>query len=576
MEMTMGSFEKVARLADLQETRAMRLELDGHQIMLVRRGAEVRAFAAQCPHAGAPLDEGAICRGRIVCPWHKATFDAADGRLLEPPALHGLQRYPVRLDDGDVYVEATPEPANPVEFRTSRCTSGSGPASGASMPSPLSNAADPSPPAGSALPSVTSVKAGNVPRCMAIVGAGAAGTCAALTLREAGFTGRVVLIGREPGVAYDRTSLSKFVLSGEMAPDEVPALADAAFFERHAIELEHSAVRQLDAGSRQITFQDGRSLAFDSALLAPGGEPQRLDLPGAGLDGVLTLRSRDDAAAIVSRLHTGSRAVILGNSFIGLEAASALRKRGIAVTVVAPSPIPFEKQFGKQLGAMFARLHQDNGVALRVGKAARFEAGTAMTAGASRAPGSAPGNGYPVNAIVLEDGTRLPADLVIVGTGVRPATGFVAGLDLRDDGGITVDDGMRAADGLYAAGDVAAFPFGPAREHIRIEHWRVAQQHARVAAHNMLAGNERYAGVPFFWTYHYGKRFEYLGHSNSWDEVLIEGDLASHRFVALYVAEGHVVATLACDRERATAMLAELLRAPLASAAALEVVRANA
>jgi len=157
---------------------------------------------------------------------------------------------------------------------------------------------------------------------------------------------------------------------------------------------------------------------------------------------------------------------------------------------------------------------------------------------------------------------------------VRPATGFVQGIALAEDGGVPADAAMRAAaDGLYAAGDVALFPLPGAAEPTRIEHWRVAQQHARVAARNMMGGDERYGGVPFFWTYHYGKRFDYLGHATEWDDVVVDGDTGEHAFVALLVKEGRVVGALGCQRERATAFLSERMRAPLPADEALRLVR---
>jgi len=225
--------------------------------------------------------------------------------------------------------------------------------------------------------------------------------------------------------------------------------------------------------------------------------------------------------------------------------------------VVSPEPVPFGKQFGPRLGSMFKELHEANGVAFRMGaQASRLD-----------------GDGH-VEAVVLEDGTRLAADLVVAGVGVRPATSFVHGLALAEDGGVPVDAGMRAAaDGLYAAGDIALFPLFEGAEPTRIEHWRVAQQHARIAARNMLGGSERYAGVPYFWTYHYGKRFDYLGHPTEWDDVVVDGDTGEHVFVALLVKERLVAGALGCQRERETAILSERMRAPLPVGEALRLVR---
>lgn len=494
----------VAMLADMAEGRPWRIEVGVTPIMLLLHNGEVRAFTAECPHAKAPLDEGAICNGRVVCPWHKSVFSLDDGAVLEPPALDRLARYPVRVENGAVMVGADP----------------------IATPSGL-QVAD--------------------ARTMLVVGGGAAGAAAVSALREFGFAGRVVLAMAEAGTPYDRTALSKFVMAGGMAPDAVPAVRDAGWLDAQRIELRRSAVARLDHAARRAWFADGGSLDYDAALLATGGTPRRLDVAGAQLDCVHTLRSVADAAAIVAGLqktgpHEAIRVVILGSSFIGLEVASALRDRDVAVTVVSPEDVPFARQFGPRIGAMFRRLHERHGVAFRTGQASRL-------AGDGR-----------VQAVIVGQEV-LPAELVIAGIGVQPATGFVEGVERHDDGGISVDAGMRAADGLYAAGDIAAFPWHG--KPTRIEHWRVAQQHARIAARNMLGGQQRYAGVPFFWTYHYGQRFEYFGHAEHWEQVVIDGDLDAGRFVALLVQDNQVAAVVACGRERETAALIERLRAPL-------------
>ncbi|WP_434382009.1 FAD-dependent oxidoreductase [Melittangium boletus] len=501
----------MARLAELEETRGTRVDVGEEKILLVRVGDTVHAYQATCPHAGGPLEEGAILGGRILCPWHKGTFRVSDGALCEPPALDSLARYPVRVEDGEVYVSPEKQPA-PV----------------------LRKAAD--------------------ARTFVIVGAGAAGAAAASALREFGFGGRVVLVGHEPRAPYDRTVLSKLVLSGEMPPEEVPPLRPPGFYAAQGIERLKSRVKWLDVKARSVELEDGRRLTYDAALVAPGGEPKRLKVPGEELEGVSVLRTLEDAERLLAHAPPGARAVILGNSFIGMEAASALRGRKVDVTVVAPNDIPFAKQFGEEVGRLFKTLHERNGVVFRSGtKAARLE-----------------GRGR-VEAVVLESGERLAADVVLVGTGVRPATGFIEGLALREDGGLSVDAHLRAAEGLYAAGDVAAFPLRG--DPVRIEHWRVAQEHARLAARNMLGGQERYEGVPFFWTYHYTKRFEYLGHATQWDAVRVVGDLEGLRFVVLLVKEGHVAAAIACDRERATAGLLERMRSPVPVDEALHLLQ---
>jgi apoptosis-inducing factor 3 len=505
---------QVAMMSELRDGGLHGVEIDGESVLLLRDGDTVRAFSGKCPHAGAPLDEGALCEGRIVCPWHKSMFSAVDGCLLEPPALDGLRRYPVHVEDGAVRVGLDPV-----------------------LPSPHPTT--------------------GLEKLLVIVGGGAAGTAAAAALREFGFAGRLLVIGGEPDSAYDRTALSKFVLEGGMAPDEVPPLRPPGFWVQHRIDRTDGRVRRLDAAERRIELEDGCVISFDAALLATGGQPRPLHLPGASLPGVQLLRSRANAAAIVARLDDTPPTVIVGGGFIALEAASALRQRGCDVTVVTTHPVPLEHQLGREVASALRRLHERNGVRFVVGEAAAIEGPDA------------------VGAVLLADGTRLDARLVIAATGVSPATGMLSGLDLEADGGVPVDAGMRtAAAGLFAAGDIAAFPFGPgpsdsgpldpgpsASGRTRIEHWRVAQQHARVAARNMLGDDVRFEQPPFFWTYHYGKRIEVHGHPHRFDRMEIEGDLDSFAFIGRQLRDGELVGLVACDRDADTAALAHTVPA---------------
>jgi NADPH-dependent 2,4-dienoyl-CoA reductase/sulfur reductase-like enzyme len=257
---------------------------------------------------------------------------------------------------------------------------------------------------------------------------------------------------------------------------------------------------------------------------------------------------------ILASLEGARKALIVGASFIGLEVASSLRKRGMDVTVAAPGKVPLGSQFGDELGRMFQRLHEKNGVVFCMESTVTAFLGDDV-----------------VKEAELDSGEKLPVDVVIIGTGVRPATDFLHGVELADDGGIPVDPSMHVAGpapGLYAAGDIAQFPLPRSDKTLRIEHWRVAQQHARVAALNMAGGDEHYTGVPYFWTYHFGKRVDYLGHASEHDEVVIDGNLDAQAFIAYLLKDGHVAAAVACDREAPAARLAEAMRVPLTLAQA--------
>ena len=493
----------------------MRIVVDGEPILLVKQGDAVHALSADCPHAGAPLEEGAVCNGHIVCPWHKGTFDIATGNVLEPPALMGLDRYPVTISNSEVTVTLQKM------ARRDNATTFS-----------------------------------DTPKFV-VIGAGAAGAAACTALREHGFAGQLTLIGDENHDPYDRTALSKFVPSGEMATSDVPPLMPAEWFEQQHIERIDATVVELNVPQHVIRLADGRELPYHAALLASGSHPKLPPLPGCDLRRVQVLRNLHDAVALCEAVETGKPVAVIGSSFIGLEVAAALRKRGNPVTVISPEPVPFERQFGPRLGAMFQHLHESNGVIFRLNeKVSRLTGDTS------------------VQEVVLESGASVAAGVVLIGVGVSPATRFVKGLPLQKDGGVLVNAGMQAAPGLYAAGDIATFPLYENEEPVRIEHWRVAQQHARIAAQNMCGGRHRYAAVPYFWTYHYGKSFEYLGHASTWDDILIDGDLANLRFLALYVKAGKVVAVLACERQAATARLIESMRAGLSPEEALGLAKA--
>ncbi|SIT47301.1 NAD(P)H-nitrite reductase [Paraburkholderia ribeironis] len=494
---------RVAQLSQLRADRAERVIVDDEAILLVRDGDTVRAYAADCPHAGGPLEQGALCHGRIVCPWHKGTFDVATGRVLEPPALFALDRYPVAVSGDDVMV--TPQKlAQPVCRATAR---------------------DPH---------------------YVVIGAGAAGAAACTALRECGFGGRITLVGDEPHAPYDRTVLTKYVPSFEMALAEVPPLLPPHWLEQHDIERTVAKVVRLDVPARTIHFETGDTLSYHTALLATGSVPKVPPIPGCELGGVHVLRNLDDAATLIDALGDDAQhaqVAILGSSFIGLETASALRKCGAQVTVISPERVPFAKQFGERAGEMLRALHERNGVVFHLdAKVASLE-----------------GEEGNVHQVMLESGEHIAADVVLLGTGVTPATGFIEGLPLQKDGGVIVNAGMQAAPGLYAAGDIAAFSLHENHEPVRIEHWRVAQQQARIAAQNMCGARHRYVAVPYFWTYHFDKNFEYLGHASEWDEIVIDGDLERQQFVALYLQEAKVVAVLACEHEAHTARLIDAM-----------------
>ena len=506
------SLHRVARFADVPQDRGLQVEIGDCKIVLLRANGELRAFQGLCPHAGAPLAEGALCHGRLICPWHKAAYRAEDGGLCEPPSLDSLKRYPLELRGDEVWVDDQP------------------------LPDPHTPPADD-------------------PRTFVVVGAGAAGTACAAALREKGFGGRIVLVDGEPGAGYDRTVLSKFVLAGEMSPKDVPPLRDEAFYQAQRIERVQGEVTSLNASGKTLHLNNGGILRYDAAVLATGGAPNPLKLPGAELANVFVLRSKAQAEQIINAAQPGQRAVIIGDSFIALECASALREFGLDVTVLARHAIPFAKQFGEAVGKAIRALHEEHGVKF----ISEHEATQIL--GEDK-----------VEGVLLDNGLRLAADLILAGVGVHPATEPFESLPKEEDQSLRVDDGMRVSDGLWAIGDIATFPLSG--QPTRIEHWRLAQQHARIAASNMLGGEEHYLDVPFFWTYHFGKNYDYLGHAQEWDEVEFSGEPEQPPFIGLFAKDGIVVAAVACDKQRAMALLAERMKQPLRMKEAWTLIQA--
>lgn len=503
----MSSTESVvAQTGDLQPNEMKEVMVGETRILLARVGDNYHAVSATCTHYGAPLVDGVLHDGRITCPWHHACFNAANGCLEEPPALDALACFDLTIDGANIVVQL---PQNPPDRSTP----------------PMSR------------------RDSTSSQVAAIIGGGAAGYMAAQTLREDGFTGRIVLITREDRAPYDRPNLSKDYLHGHADPEWMPLRPDD-FFEQHDIELMlNREVTSVDAASRTITFADGERLTCESLLVATGGRPRPLDVPGADLGNIFLLRSFSDADAIIRGAGPASRAVVVGTSFIGMEAAFSLRKRGLEVTVVGPEPVPFSRTLGHEIGSLFQKLHEENGVSFRLGTSAANFDGTNT-----------------VEAVLLENGERIEADLVIVGIGVEPVTDFLEGVPLGKDRSITVDTQLRAATGVHVAGDIATYPDIRTGEPTRIEHWRTAQQQGRVAAHNMAGRKHAFDGVPFFWTQQFDLSLRYIGHATKWEEIIWDGDLSYHTFLAFYMHEGRVTAVAGMKRDRDMAALEELMR----------------
>ncbi|MFD7660190.1 NAD(P)/FAD-dependent oxidoreductase [Actinosynnema sp. NPDC059797] len=361
-----------------------------------------------------------------------------------------------------------------------------------------------------------------------IAGAGLAGANAAQALREAGFAGRVVLVGDEVERPYERPPLSKGYLLGDQDRAAVH-VHDERWYEDNAVELRLGrAVTALDRADRHVVLADGERVGYTRLLLATGSSPRRLSVPGEELPGVHHLRRLDQADRLREALTPGSRVVIAGAGWIGLEVAAAARARDCAVTVVEPAPTPLHAVLGPELGGFFADLHRHRGVGFRFG---------------GRVTGIR-GDGA-VSAVELADGAVLPADAVVVGVGARPNTALAERAGLTVDDGVVVDAALRTDDPhVFAAGDVAAHPSTRYGRRLRVEHWANALNGGQAAARSMLGQETAYDELPYFFSDQYDVGMEFAGWfaPGGYDRVVTRGSVEERAFHAFWLASGHVVA----------------------------------
>jgi NADPH-dependent 2,4-dienoyl-CoA reductase/sulfur reductase-like enzyme/nitrite reductase/ring-hydroxylating ferredoxin subunit len=481
--------------------------VDHKQVLLSRRGAEVFAIDSTCTHYGGPLGEGLMVGDTVRCPWHHACFSLRTGEAIAAPAINPVHCWRVERADSCLYVREQIGNSAARETAKSSATSVQRPA---------------------ATPRSSGVAARPSERIV-IVGGGAAGFAAAEMLRREGYTGALTITSADADPPYDRPNLSKDYLAGTAAEDWIP-LKSADFYAGSDIDLKLGTTAvALDLPARRVIIANGDPLPYTQLLIATGAEPVRLQVPGADLPHVRTLRSLADCRQIIGSVKPGGRAVVVGASFIGLEGAAALRQRGVDVHVVAPEEHPFSRTLGPVLGDFIRALHEAHGVLFHL----RHHVHSIDERG-----------------VQLDDGTRLEADLVLVGIGVRPRLELAAA-GLATDHGILVNEYLEtSAPGVYAAGDVARWPDPHTGERLRIEHWVVAERQGQTAARNMLGRSERFTAVPFFWTQHYDVSIDYVGHAASWDRIDQVGDPQSRDAAFRFCRNGRTLAVSTIFRGR--------------------------
>ena len=493
----------VAKTSNLKDGEMKSFSIgEGVEILITKIDGKFYAMDAHCTHYGAPLEEGVLCDGVIICPRHHACFNARTGDLMEPPAMNSLRNYEVKIT-GDEVIVNIPEKPEPGR-----------------------------------VPGMVKQDTKTDKRIFIILGAGAAGNAAAQALREGGFKGYIIMITQENHLPYDRPNLSKAYLSGE-APAEWMPLRSDDFFKENGIEmLFNKKIKEVDIVKKEILTDKSEKFIFDKLLLATGGVPRKLNIPGSDLKNIFYLRSFDDSDKIIQAAKSAEKVVVIGASFIGMETAFSLSERKLDVTVIGPKKVPFENVFGREIGMLFKKAHEEHGVKFKLDAAiSKFE-------GKDN-----------VEAIVLENGEKIKTDLVVIGIGVKPATDFIKGIELQKDGGIKVNEFLQVNDNIYAAGDIAQFPDLYSGQSIRIEHWRTAEQQGRIVGFNMAGKKTPFKGIPFFWTEQAGLDLKYAGHAKHWDSIYTQGDISSKNFISFFIKDGKVVAAIGNNHNKEIAAL---------------------
>jgi len=480
-------------LSDVADGARLLGHADGEPVLVVRQGDEIFAVAASCTHYGGPLAEGLVVGETVRCPWHHAAFNLRTGEAVRAPALNPLACWSTVRRGDRLHVGSKRER------------------------DPLTPTAD----------DLATVR-GDHPSSVVIVGAGAAGSAAAEMLRRLGYGGPVTMVDAEDDSPYDRPNLSKDYLAGEAEAEWIPLRPDG-FYEENDIHIVRGKVESINTEGRTVRLEDGSSHPYGVLLLATGAAPRALDIPGHDLPHVHLLRSLDDSNRLIALAGRSARAVVMGASFIGLEVAASLRKRGLEVHVVAPESHPLARVLGAELGSMVRTIHEEHGVQFHLEQTA---------------------TSIEKDAVVLKNGERLPADMVVVGIGVIPRLELAEAAGLSVDHGVLVNEYLESSvPGIYAAGDIARWPDPHSGAAIRVEHWVVAQRQGQTAARNILGAREKFDAVPFFWSMHYDVAVRYAGHAEKWDEVAVSGDVAARDCSVAFRKGGRTLAVASVKRD---------------------------
>jgi NADPH-dependent 2,4-dienoyl-CoA reductase/sulfur reductase-like enzyme/nitrite reductase/ring-hydroxylating ferredoxin subunit len=477
-----------ASAGDVAEGGMLVGHVGDEEVLVARLGGALLAVSARCTHYQGPLGEGLIVGETVRCPWHHARFCLRTGEALGAPAIDPVKVWKAEEANGVIRVSPQAAPAAAPRKRTA---------------------------------------AG--PRRVVVLGGGAAGFAAAEMLRRHGFDGALTILSADLDAPYDRPNCSKDYLAGQ-APAEWMPLRGDGWYADNDIDLQlNTAASSLDPAGRKVSLNDGRSYDYDALLIATGAEPVRLPLEGFAGPDAHVLRSLRDADAIIQAAGRAKRIVVVGASFIGLEAAAALRARGLEVHVAAPEAIPLAKIMGDDIGRWVRGLHEKAGVVFHLGRGVR---------------------GWSGGRLALDDGSTIEADGLLMGVGVKPRTQLAEAAGLTLDRGIVVDDRLRtSAPGVYAAGDVARFPDSRTGQAIRIEHWVHAERQGQHVARAILGDDAPFTDTPFFWSAHQDATIRYVGHAEAFDPPAVNGSLERQDAEVRFSSAGRLEAVATIGRD---------------------------
>jgi 3-phenylpropionate/trans-cinnamate dioxygenase ferredoxin reductase component len=370
-------------------------------------------------------------------------------------------------------------------------------------------------------------------RTFVILGAGLAGVTAAATLRDAGFEGRLVLVGDEPRLPYERPPLSKEFLRGERPLERIVVRPESWFAEQEIDTRFGEAATSLDLTGNRVALSTGSQIGFDRVLIATGSRARRPDIQGVKLPGLHYLRTVEDAEIIKSAARAASRVALVGMGFIGAELAASLRSLGVEVTAIEHGKVPLRKAVGPEVGRVLEELHRDHGVTMHLGRSVEAFVGDGS-----------------FEAVVMDGGERVESDFAVIGVGAIPNVELGSGLGVAPDRGILCDGELATADPrVFVAGDVASHDH-PLFGRIRVEHFDNALKTGTVAARNMLGAGNVFDDVHWFWSDQYDANLQLAGMPSGYDELVVRGSMDERTFAGFYLREGILIASVSVNRPR--------------------------